>query len=99
MYLRPFTSQDGRDALIRHLRSAAALDDDPASASVVRAPTTVIWGERDPFLPASARTRLLGTEAGIPTRVRPIKDARHFTPEEVPRVVADAVAELLELSP
>jgi pimeloyl-ACP methyl ester carboxylesterase len=98
MYLRPFASDEGRDALVRHL---LALDSRETAAIAQRlgeleAPTTVIWGQRDPVLPASVGERLHQEIRGSDFVC--IDEARHFTPEEAPRPVADAIAALLERS-
>jgi pimeloyl-ACP methyl ester carboxylesterase len=95
MYLRPFAGLDGRDALTRHL---AALDVAEVAALAARAgdvvaPTAVVWGEHDPFLPPAVGVRLHGVLPGSTLHVVP--DARHFVPEEAPAQVAAAITELL----
>ena len=98
MYLRPFATDEGRAALLSHLQSADRGAGRPETLAAVQAPMALIWGDRDPFMPASIRAQLR-RGASTRARVHPIKDARHFTPEEVPRAVADAVADLIDLSP
>ena len=58
------------------------------------APTAILWGAEDPFLPVSIGRRLHAEIRGSTLAVIP--DARHFTPEEAPEKVADALTELLE---
>src|SRR5918911_1196357 len=59
-YLRPFATAEGRDVLVEHL---LALDPDETVALAKRlkdivAPTAIIWGAHDPFLPTSLGKRL-----------------------------------------
>ena len=68
------------------------------SLSTVRAPIAFVWGDHDPYIQASIRSQL-SRQASPAVRVHPIKGARHFTPEEVPRAIATAIADLLELNP
>jgi pimeloyl-ACP methyl ester carboxylesterase len=98
LYLRPFATPDGRDALMRHL---LALDARELTALAPRlreipAPTAIVWGKNDPFLPASLGQRL---QKAIPTaRFTAVPDASHFLPEESPEAIAHAVTELLSSS-
>jgi pimeloyl-ACP methyl ester carboxylesterase len=98
LYLRPFTSSEGRDSLVRHLLALDSRETVDVSRrfAEIRSPTSVIWGERDPLLPPSVGERL---HRGIAhSDFQCIKGARHFTPEEAPRPVATAIAALLERS-
>ena len=59
-YLRPFATPEGRDAFVEHLlaldaRETAALA--PRLRDIV-APTAIIWGAHDPFLPTTLGRRL-----------------------------------------
>jgi pimeloyl-ACP methyl ester carboxylesterase len=95
LYLRPFATTEGRDALMRHL---TALDPRESMALAPRlkeisAPTTVVWGKSDPFLPVALGRRLQAAIAGASLRV--VDNAGHFTPEEAPEPVSNAIAELL----
>jgi pimeloyl-ACP methyl ester carboxylesterase len=95
MYLRPFATPDGRDALMRHLR---ALDPSETIAlggrlGEISAPTAIVWGKDDPFLPSELAERLRSAIPGA--RAHIAADARHFTPEEAPQMIADAVANLM----
>jgi pimeloyl-ACP methyl ester carboxylesterase len=98
MYLRPFTTEEGRAALISHLQSADRGVNGVDSLSAVQVPIALAWGEHDPYLHSAIRAQL-GRRASPSVRVNAIKDARHFTPEEVPRAIATAIADLLELNP
>ena len=94
-YLRPFTTIDGRDSLVRHLgaldrRETASLG---ARLGEIACPTAVLWGADDPFLPVSLGRRLACAIPDATMQVLP--GARHFLPEEWPRQVADAIAALL----
>lgn len=95
MYLRPFGTPEGRQALVAHLE---ALDEDGTAAladrlHAVTAPTAILWGADDPFLPVSVGERLQQAIAGSTLQVLP--DARHFLPEEAPHQVAATLTDLL----
>ncbi len=96
MYLRPFCSPAGRSVLMRHLR---ALDRRETAAlgrrlPEIEIPACVIAGTSDPFVAHSVAEQLRAQIRG--SRLYRVAGARHFTPEEVPRAVADAVCELLD---
>lgn len=91
-YVKPFASPEGRDAFFEHLlaldpRDTAALA--PRLGDIV-APTAVVWGAHDPFLPASIGERLARDIPGATLDV--IAEGRHFTPEEHAERVAAAIA-------
>jgi pimeloyl-ACP methyl ester carboxylesterase len=95
MYVRPFATAEGRDALVAHL---TALDAAETAALAPRlkdvvAPTSIVWGAEDPFLPASIGARLRDAIPGATLDVVP--DVRHFTPEEAPQRIAEALEKLL----
>jgi pimeloyl-ACP methyl ester carboxylesterase len=94
-YVRPFATDEGRNALVRHIRSL-----DPRETAglgprlhEIACPAAVVWGAQDPFLPASLGRRLADAIPGASLDVVP--GARHFLPEEAPRQVADVLAGLL----
>jgi pimeloyl-ACP methyl ester carboxylesterase len=92
---RPFASLEGREALRQHI---AALDAGESRAlgarlAEVSAPTSVIWGDDDPFLSPAFGRRLAAAIPGA--SFQSVAGARHFTPEDAPRQVADAIGELL----
>jgi pimeloyl-ACP methyl ester carboxylesterase len=94
-YVRPFHTAEGRDALVRHL---IELDSSDTAALALRLkdvvrPTAIVWGEDDPFLPAGIARRLHDAVPGSTLDIIP--GARHFTPEEAPRQIGDALAALL----
>ena len=91
-YVKPFASAEGRDAFFEHLlaldpRDTASLA--PRLRDIV-APTAVVWGAHDPFLPLSIGERLAQDIPGATLDV--IADGRHFTPEEHAERVAAAIA-------
>jgi pimeloyl-ACP methyl ester carboxylesterase len=94
-YLRPFAGADGRDVLMAHLSQldAAGVAALAARTADVVAPTAVVWGADDPFLPAEVGERLHRALPGSTLHVVP--DTRHFVPEEAPQQVAAAVTDLL----
>jgi pimeloyl-ACP methyl ester carboxylesterase len=94
-FVRPFAGAEGRAAFMQHLN---ALDSRETRALAQRygeitAPTAVIWGAHDPFLPLKLGRRLAAAIPGASLEV--IAGARHFTPEDAPRPVADGIAALL----
>ena len=94
-YVRPFASQDGRDAFMEHL---LALDSADTAALAPRlkdivCPTAIVWGEHDPFLTVPLARRLAAAIPGATLEILP--DVCHFTPEEAPEHVAAAVNSLL----
>jgi pimeloyl-ACP methyl ester carboxylesterase len=95
LYLRPFVGPGGRNALIAHVRgltSGETTDLGPELPSV-QTPTAILWGQHDPVIPVAVAKRLQRSIAGSTLDVLPA--ARHFTPEEAPRQVADVIAKLL----
>ena len=94
-YVKPFSSGAGRDVFMEHLLAL-----DPADTATleprlrdVLAPTAIVWGAHDPFLPVAIARRLEGEIPGATLEMLP--DGRHFTPEEAPERVAAAIAALL----
>jgi pimeloyl-ACP methyl ester carboxylesterase len=91
-YLRPFATPDGRDAFVEHLLALDAQETGalaPRLGSVV-APTAIIWGAHDPFLPTELGRRL---QAAIPhATLDVLPDVRHFAPEEAPETVGRVLA-------
>lgn len=94
-YVRPFHTVEGRDALVRHLLELDASETSALASRLkeVDRPTAIIWGESDPFLPPTIGRRLHEVLAGSTLDIIP--GARHFTPEEAPRRIGDALAALL----
>jgi pimeloyl-ACP methyl ester carboxylesterase len=94
-YLKPFVTPEGRDVLVEHL---LALDSAETLAIAARlrdivAPTALVSGAHDPFLPLDLARKL---QQAIPkSTLAVIPDVRHFTPEEAPESVAAVLAELL----
>ena len=95
LYLRPFAEGHGRDALVRHMESLTS-EQTAALAPRLReiaCPTTIVWGERDPFLPVALAERL---HHAIPrSTLEIIPGARHFLPAECAHQVARAIGALL----
>jgi pimeloyl-ACP methyl ester carboxylesterase len=96
MYVRPFASPEGRDALVDHMLSLDSAETkaiEPRLKDIV-APTAIVWGAEDPFLPPSVARRL---QAAIPgATLDMVPEMRHFMPEEAPERVASVIAALLE---
>lgn len=94
-YLRPFISDEGHTVLLRHLRALDARETNALAARLgeIVAPTAVIWGEHDPFLPQKLGMRLAKAIPGATFDV--VEGARHYTPEDAPRQVAEILGALL----
>lgn len=92
-FLRPFAPHGGREALLAHL--AAQRPDETATLALtsVRAPTAIVHGAHDPFVPVSLGRRLQSAISGSTLDV--IADGSHFLPLDAPDRVAAAVAALL----
>lgn len=94
-FIRPFTSDDGRAAFMQHLRALDARETRAMAQHLgeIAAPTAVVWGANDPFLSLALGQRLAAAIPGATLDVVP--GVRHFTPEDAPRPVADAIGALL----
>ncbi|HJQ18864.1 MAG TPA: alpha/beta hydrolase [Gemmatimonadaceae bacterium] len=95
LYLRPFATPAGRDALVAHLGALECSETQALAPRLkdVVCPVSIMWGERDPFLPVELGRRLAGS---IPrSTLDVISGARHFLPEESPSEVAVAITRLL----
>lgn len=94
-YTRPFNSETGRDALVRHVAALSTNETRSLAARLgaLTVPVSVVWGENDPFLPLALGRRLANAIPGATLDIVP--GARHFLPEEAPRQVADALTALL----
>ncbi len=94
-YLRPFTSDEGTDVLMHHLEALDSRETksfEPRLKDIV-APTSVVWGTEDPFLPREIAERL---QASIPhATLDYIPNVRHFVPEEAPERLAQSIARLV----
>jgi pimeloyl-ACP methyl ester carboxylesterase len=95
LYLRAFANPEGRDALIAHIRGLTNTETSELSARLgeITAPTSIVWGKADRVVSVDVGRRLA---AAIPNATLDvIPDAGHFTPEEAPRAVGDAIGRLL----
>jgi pimeloyl-ACP methyl ester carboxylesterase len=95
MYLRPFESPGGKEALIAHVE---ALDDretmDIASdLKLIDMPTAVIWGGADPFMSDAVGKKLQKAIRGATLAVLP--DVMHYPPETAPETVAEMLGKWL----
>ena len=94
LYVRPFAGAEGAQALAAHIRGISIADRDVRSRlSSLDVPTAVVWGRRDRVLPLDDGKTFARTIPNATLDV--IDDGHHFTPEETPRQVADAIAALL----
>jgi pimeloyl-ACP methyl ester carboxylesterase len=95
MYVRPFASPEGRDAFMEHLLALDPADTDAITPRLkdLVAPTAIVWGAHDPFLPHTLARRLQECIPGATLDLLP--DGRHFTPEEAPERIGGALTQLL----
>jgi pimeloyl-ACP methyl ester carboxylesterase len=96
LYLRPFNETEGRAALVAHIRALTSRETIKLGRQLgkIRAPTAIVWGEHDRVIPVTVGRRLQSMIAGATLDVIP--DGGHFTPEELPRQIADVIERLLE---
>jgi pimeloyl-ACP methyl ester carboxylesterase len=92
-FLRPFAQNDGRDALLAHLAEQRPDETALLPLASVRAPTVIVHGAGDPFVPVALGRRLQSAIPGATLEV--IGDGAHFLPLDAPDRVATAVAGLL----
>lgn len=92
---RPFLTPDGRDALCQHIMAIDRGETRELGGSLARitVPTSVIWGEHDPFLSLPFGRRLAAAIPGA--QFVEIAGARHMLPDDAPRQVAEALVALL----
>lgn len=95
-YVKPFGTPAGRDLLMTHVEAL-----DPADTveigqrlGAVPAPTAIVHGAHDPFLPVAGARRLQQAIRGATLDV--LEAGRHFLPEEAPERLAEILATLLE---
>ena len=94
-YVRPFASTEGRDAFMEHLLALDSADTVAVAARLkeIVAPTAIVWGRHDRFLPPAIGKRLQEAIPGATLEVVP--SASHFSPEDAPAKIGDAIAGLL----
>jgi pimeloyl-ACP methyl ester carboxylesterase len=95
-YLRAYTMRLGVDALVLQLRAMndrSVIDLGKRLATITQ-PTSIVWGEGDPWLGVEIGERLRDAIRGATLEV--ISEARHYSPEDAPVQVAGAVAALLK---
>lgn len=95
LYLRPFSDEAGREALLAHLTalSTAETTDLEPELKTISVPTAIAWGQQDGVTPLSIGRQLQTAIPGASLEVIP--GTRHFTPEEAPRKIADVIGNLL----
>jgi pimeloyl-ACP methyl ester carboxylesterase len=93
-FLRPFALPAGRDALLAHLRAQHPGETAALDLGAIRAPTAILHGAHDPFVPTATALRLQRAIGAASLEI--LAGARHFTPFDAPDRVAAAVAALLQ---
>lgn len=95
LFLRPFDGAVGRDALLAHLAAVTSEDTEAFAARLgsITAPTAVLWGADDPFLPMDHARALMRAIPGSTLEIA--EGARHFLPTDTAHRVAATIAKLL----
>jgi pimeloyl-ACP methyl ester carboxylesterase len=95
-YTKNFASPAGRDLLVAHLEALDSTDTVEIGARLgsIPAPTAIIHGAHDPFLPVSIARRLQQSIQGATLELLP--SGRHFLPEESPERLAEVIATLID---
>jgi pimeloyl-ACP methyl ester carboxylesterase len=93
-YLAPYVGTEGVTHLLTLARSLRAEDVEELDLKRIKAPTLIVWGEKDPWLDSGLPERI---HAAIPnsTLVR-LPDVGRFAPEEAPDVLSRLILELME---
>jgi pimeloyl-ACP methyl ester carboxylesterase len=92
-FLRPFASPVGRAALLAHLDAQRSGETATLALGAVRAPTVIVHGAHDPFVPLALGRRLQAAIHGATLDVLP--DGSHFLPLDAPDRIAASVGALL----
>ena len=89
-----YASRFGPDAFVRQIRSLDVQDTLAVSDRLVelKVPARIVWGEADPFQKIEYGERLA---FDLGATLHRIPEAKHFTPEDRPEAVAQALRELL----
>lgn len=97
-YLRPFRGQQGRAALVEHMRALAteatpaATDSHVTQQITPRPSAAIVCGDRDTLVPSASSERL---HALIADSTMHRVTGGHFSPEESPEQVAEALRTLV----
>ncbi len=93
---RAYAGRKGRMALMRNLRWGTPRKTFARYPEIIRAitaPTLVIQGTEDPYIPRSQPERMARDVVGA--RLQWIEGAAHFLPMDAPRPVAEAIGEFV----
>ncbi|MCU0626790.1 MAG: alpha/beta hydrolase [Gemmatimonadaceae bacterium] len=95
-YVKPFATTGGRDVLMAHVEALDPTDtiEIGGRLGAVPAPTAIVHGAHDPFLPLAGARRLQQAIRGATLDV--LETGRHFIPEESPERLAEILATLLD---
>jgi len=94
VFLRPFAQAPGREALLAHLSAQRPEETAALDLGAIRAPTAVVHGAHDPFVPVAIAHRLHRAIGASTLDI--IAGARHFAPVDAPDRVAAVVEALLK---
>ena len=99
LYLRPFDGPDGRNAAAAHIKGLPGIDTSALASRLpaIAAQSAIVCGQHDRAIPPAVARRLHEQIPGSTLDIIP--GARHFTPEEAPQQVAEAIERLLRRKP
>jgi len=99
LYLRPFDGPDGRNAAAAHIKGLPGIDTSALASRLpaIAAQSAIVCGQHDRAIPPAVARRLHEQIPGSTLDIIP--GARHFTPEEAPQQVAEAIERLLGRKP
>ena len=92
----PYKDKHGRAALLRNLRWGRpyhVFRDYPEIMKAINAPTLILQGRQDPYIPVNQATR---AQKMIPNaHLIFVEDGSHFLPIDTPKVIADSIYDFL----
>lgn len=95
-YLAPYVGREGLNHLLILARSIDEEDMDEIELTQIDQPTLIVWGEKDPFIPARGRDRPAPERLAkeIPgSKIVKLPDIGRLVPEEAPDALVNLVLE------
>jgi pimeloyl-ACP methyl ester carboxylesterase len=92
-YLAPYVGREGVDHLLRTARFLKNDDIDEINLRALPHPTLVIWGDRDPWVDATAGDELANTIGG--SKLVHLPSAGRLVPEDAPDMLSDLILDFI----